>query len=71
MNFSVIDKNNSGERQADFSVQSILENNEEMGKEKVEPVDLHTTRQHIFDKIKQINHKNGKSLIHPTATSNH
>lgn len=39
----------------DFSVQSLLENNEEGPKEKEEPVDLQTTRQHIFDKIKQIN----------------
>ncbi len=71
MNFSVIDKNTSGERHVDFSVQSILANDGEEVKEKEEPVDLQITRQHIFDKIKQINLKNGKSVIHPTATSNH
>jgi hypothetical protein len=71
MNFSVIDKNTSGERQVDFSVQSLLENDEKGPKEKEEPADLQTTRQHIFDKIKQINLKGGKSIIHPTASSNH
>jgi hypothetical protein len=45
-----------------------LENDEQSPKQKEENVNLQTIRHNVFEKIKKINQKNGRTIIQQTPT---